>query len=254
MKRFICMAIIVIASLTVLGNVEGFSKVRPRGRAKASGGIVEKAYRGNVLRIINTQTAANQDVVAGIVTRMRYSSQLPIEVSPKAIPSEQTPIEFASSARTEKDVGAAVIIVDNPKLPIILSSPDGRWAILNVAPLKNDNTKFSERLNKALWGAVARSVGAGSTGDRGCVFAPYANVSELDAIAASEPSPIAHNALLDVAKASGINTLFFATYRTACQQGWAPAPTNDVQQAIWDETRKLPTKPIQIKFDPKKGR
>ena len=45
-----------------------------------------------------------------------------------------------------------------------------------------------------------------------------------------------------------------ATYQVACREGWAPAPTNDVQKAIWDEVRKLPEKPIQIKFDPKKGR
>ena len=44
------------------------------------------------------------------------------------------------------------------------------------------------------------------------------------------------------------------TYKKACQEGWAPNPTNEWQQAIWDETRQLPTKPIKIEFDKAKGR
>ena len=44
------------------------------------------------------------------------------------------------------------------------------------------------------------------------------------------------------------------TYETACCQGWAPPPTNDIQRAIWNEVRKLPEKPIKIEFDPKKGK
>ena len=31
-----------------------------------------------------------------------------------------------------------------------------------------------------------------------------------------------------------------ATYRQACREGWAPAPTNDVQRAIWDRYRAAP--------------
>ena len=44
-----------------------------------------------------------------------------------------------------------------------------------------------------------------------------------------------------------------ATYREACREGWAPPPTNDLQRAIWEETRKLPEKPIKIEFDPPRG-
>ena len=43
------------------------------------------------------------------------------------------------------------------------------------------------------------------------------------------------------------------TYRRACQEGWAPQPTNSFQKAVWDEVHSLPTKPITIKYDKKKG-
>ena len=43
-------------------------------------------------------------------------------------------------------------------------------------------------------------------------------------------------------------------YEAACQQGWAPAPTNDIQKAIWDKVHAVPATPMKIEFDPKKGR
>ena len=53
---------------------------------------------------------------------------------------------------------------------------------------------------------------------------------------------------------AGCNLRTMVPYRTACREGWAPAPTNDIQKAIWNEVRQLPTKPIKIEFDPKKGK
>ena len=57
-----------------------------------------------------------------------------------------------------------------------------------------------------------------------------------------------------ISEKAGVTKSKMTTYLKACQEGWAPAPTNDYQKAIWEETRKLPEKPLQIKFDPKKGR
>jgi len=46
-----------------------------------------------------------------------------------------------------------------------------------------------------------------------------------------------------------------ATYRTACREGWAPPPSNDVQRVIWahalSEKERGPTNPILI-LPPKK--
>lgn len=48
-----------------------------------------------------------------------------------------------------------------------------------------------------------------------------------------------------------------ATYRTACREGWAPPPTNDMQRAIWQhalsEKERGPTNPITIQ-PPGRGR
>ena len=44
------------------------------------------------------------------------------------------------------------------------------------------------------------------------------------------------------------------TYKKACEEGWAPAPTNEFQKAIWEKVHAAPKNPMKIKFDPKKGR
>ena len=46
----------------------------------------------------------------------------------------------------------------------------------------------------------------------------------------------------------GVRPAIYDTYDRACQEGWAPAPTNDVQKAIWDEVHEMPTEPIKIKY------
>ena len=43
-----------------------------------------------------------------------------------------------------------------------------------------------------------------------------------------------------------------STYKKACEEGWAPNPTNEFQKAIWDKVHELPTEPIKIKPEEKK--
>ena len=41
-------------------------------------------------------------------------------------------------------------------------------------------------------------------------------------------------------------------YRKAVEEGWAPAPTNEFQRAIWDKVHAMPTEPLKIKPETKK--
>lgn len=251
MLTFICA---LCAAITAFADTAAPRRMRPRGMAKASGGIVEKAYKGKVVRVVNT-IANEQGLFDEIVLKIRRSAQLPIESVRGDLPKDATPMTYARKlTKADDNVGSTVLLVDDAALPIILVSPDEKWAILNVATMKSDSEKYAARLSKALWGAIARALGAGSTGDVGCVLVPFSDLRTLDAIAATEPSPIAHNALIDVAKMSGVNMIYFATYRTACQQGWAPQPVNDVQRKIWNEIHAIPDKPLTIEFDPKKDK
>lgn len=245
------MAIAAFAAFAADGSTP--RKVRPRGMAKQSGGIVERAYKGKVLRIYNAQNAVPFDIVSKATMETRLSAQLPIEAVSHDSTDAAT-IAGAAKLANAENVGAAVVIIDAPGQPIILSSPDGRWAILNINGIGSDPKKIEPRFGKLLWNAVAHALGAGSTGDKGCVLRGFNTIQDLDSIIAMNPSPMAHNAMIEVAATRGIGMISFASYRTACQQGWAPSPTNDVQRTIWKEVHAIPDKPITIEYDPKRDK
>ena len=47
-----------------------------------------------------------------------------------------------------------------------------------------------------------------------------------------------------------------STYLKACEEGWAPTPTNEYQKAIWEQVKadkeRGPTNPIKIPMPKKK--
>ncbi len=163
------------------------------------------------------------------------------------------PLKAAAALASEKGVGAAVLVVDDPKFPWMLVAPEARWTILNVAPLTVDAPtadRLAQRFGKVLWCAVARTLGAGYSSYPGRVLTPFSTVRELDAVPVTRPCPEPFNKMIDTGAKYGIGTITIASYRTACQKGWAPAPTNAVQKAIWQEVRaeieRGPSKPITI--------
>ena len=256
MNRLLCLAtILCIASTSLADGTVKPRKHPPRGVAKPSGGIVEKAYDGNVLRVLNSQKLIPTDKLNELTQNIRWTSLIPVEILQDDTYMSKSPIEKAQSLVSQRKVGAGVVLIEDADLPIMLTSPDSRWAILNVAALKIDAPapeSLFNRFTKLYWCAVARSLGVGNSGYQACVLVPFASLKELDRIPVIQPCPEPFNKMIDSAKVYGINTLSIASYRTACEQGWAAAPTNDVQKAIWDEVHAMPTEPIKIKPETKK--
>jgi len=150
-------------------------------------------------------------------------------------------------------------VIDDPKEPVVLIAPEDRWGRLNVAKLVDDlpgerakEKFFAPRARKMIIKALSLLMGGGSSQFPGNVM-NTATVRELDACQEAVPVDMVDNYLAYL-RAVGVRPAVRTTYRKACKEGWAPAPTNDLQRAIWNETRKLPEKPIKIEFDPKKGK
>jgi len=245
----------ILLAATVLADQDNTTvKRRRRPMGKPSGGIVEKRMESKVLRIRDTTGLLPVDKVEELTRSVRYAALLPIEVVRAAKP-EGCPFAAADALVSEKGVAAGVLVVNTEKLPIFLSSADHKWTILNVTTLKVDKPtpeKLLERFTKVYWMAIARTLGAGFSSYPGCVLVPFSTVRELDAIKVTRPCPEPFNKMLDTGHAYGMKTLSIASYRTACEQGWAEQPKNAVQQGIWDEVHKLPTEPLKIKPETKK--
>lgn len=80
---------------------------------------------------------------------------------------------------------------------------------------------------------------------------PVLSASELDKIPVDVIGLDVLPAVSRAAEQFGIGRFRRTTYLKACQEGWASAPTNDIQKAIWNKVHEVPDKPIKIEFDPK---
>lgn len=135
---------------------------------------------------------------------------------------------------------AVIAVVDEPGAPKLLVSPDESWAKINVAALETDKPNeytLKLRLNKEMWRACAFVCGGCYTESPACLLKPARNLQELDAIKGTTIGPDSflriHSYLVDAKCAPAGMT----TYRNAVMEGWAPAPTNDIQRAVWDAVK-----------------
>ena len=83
---------------------------------------------------------------------------------------------------------------------------------------------------------------------------PISSIAELKKIKTDNIMRDMIDAIRLNLNAKGLTTFSITSYKKACEEGWAPAPTNDIQKAIWDKIHAMPTAPIKIKPETKKVR
>ena len=164
---------------------------------------------------------------------------------------------LAEGRAAAKDASGVVMLVDCAEdAPLMTAYPEEHLALVNMTALsKNAGSGVrQDRVEKLTWRAIGHLVGCGAPDGYTCVMKPIRNMAELDAM----PNKFIHPASFFKARPyfdmCGVTPARKGTYESACQQGWAPAPTNDIQKAIWDKVHAVPATPMKIEFDPKKGR
>lgn len=150
-------------------------------------------------------------------------------------------------------------IVDDKALPVLTAYPEDFKATLNVAKLdaglKGDAVArfFVKRCRKELLRAFCFACGTAGTQYPDNILAIGA-ISDLDLVDEFIPGDTIY-ALQARLKKIGVTPLQFVSYARACKEGWAPAPTNDVQRLVFEKIKALkekgPTNPIKIR-PPKK--
>ena len=111
--------------------------------------------------------------------------------------------------------------------------------------------EFAEsRYRKELIRAVCYAAGTPVTQFKGNIFT-IAKARDLDHCPEMIPIDTMQRTAFRL-KDLGVMPSYKTTYRKACVDGWAPAPTNEYQKAIWDKVHAMPTAPIKIKPETKK--
>jgi hypothetical protein len=205
------------------------------------GGFVVQPIKTTIVRIYNNQQAVPVDVIDDIASNLRKGPNFPVEIVSGA---------WQSFPKKDKGVGFVIEVFEDVESPTkMICAPDDGWVRVNIAPFNGDkpsSKKLSERVRREVWRGVAYSLGAGNTHNPMCPLKPASSIKELDELSGIVPSPEVLDVMTKWAKKWGINAYRKTTYRRACQEGWAPAPTNEYQKAIWDEIHSMPSSPIKI--------
>lgn len=145
----------------------------------------------------------------------------------------------------------AIWIVNDPARPVSLAANEDGWGFLNVAPIiadRPDGTKLAARLAKYVCRLFATIHGAGAPAMMpGCVMMHAPDREALDRMRCATYSPETMGKISDFLTLAGYKPCNRGSYLQACEEGWAPAPTNAAQKAIWDKVHALPTAPIRLK-------
>ena len=225
---------------------------------RRSGGLVIPKTNGNTVMIVDARGEADgflDAYVAGVKT------QFHIGITPvvKEIAADEDLFAAAMAAKTVKSP-AVVMIVSREKTPVLSIFPEDAVGVVNAAPLKTGDAKlYHERLTKEVSRCMALAFGGFATAAPNgkivkSILSPLYSVKDLDNMKLTGIGPGQCNAIYESMALLGVQAARPVVYSVACRQGWAPAPTNAIQKAIWDKVHAVPATPMKIEFDPKKGR
>ena len=221
-------------------------------RVREEGGVLYTIATGHVIRVVNAQKRLPPDFADSFRNSMRVALHLP--VVPVQV-EQGDAIALAKEETRREGTALAVVVVDDLTSPGFLVAPEDRWAIVNVAKLAEDNPSLDVlkvRTTKECWRAMGYLLGASDSIRQPCLMRPIHSLTDLDSEAIAVVTPEPFNKMALNATKLNISRQKMVTYKQACEEGWAPAPTNDIQKAIWDKVHKLPTEPIKIEPETKK--
>ena len=225
-------------------------RYRERRIAKDGGMVVKEDMANRYIAVVNAQKRvphADVEAFAAAISE-RYSIMAVVECR-----DGEVTFESVGAALKKRNVGAALVFADVPCWPILMVAPETRWATVNVAALASDGadaTRLRDRFVKEAWRAFAYVGGAADTLRDECLMRPVETLVDIDHLKAKTLSPEPEMRMRQHLAALGVRPVVRATYREACREGWAPAPTNDIQRAIAEQVKadkeRGPTNPILI--------
>ena len=244
MKKILIAALSMTAFIAIADDLspEQRSRLIEISRRESGGLVVMPDPDNGHITIVNMQKRVSETVIFEAVKYVRKLLNLPIVIREKADPSATLTLYIKD--QPEKD-------------EISLFAPEAQWGMMNIAHIAKAGTPqatLESRTRKQVARSLAWLCGAGGSQYPNTLVKPMSSAKELDSYKDESLPPDVFARMRVYSEALGIRPLRKVPYRTACQEGWASAPTNEYQKAVWDEVRALPTKPMTIEFDPKRGK
>lgn len=163
---------------------------------------------------------------------------LSTEVRKVDLKDGECPYGIAKVAR-EKGAGAAILFIERENFPTLSVYPEDAISVVNVLPLLDaDYPVFRRRLVKEFWRSLSLTLGGYACGGQlGSVMQPVFSLAELDEIRGFSIPPPQVGVINGTKPKLKLFNPNAVPYSRACREGWAPAPTNDVQRKIYERFR-----------------
>lgn len=227
---------------------EAYREKQRAERIAYAGGMVRKIEgKGRVVYANLQQTVETKDIATTMNILGKY-----LQVRIDTLDAKSEDVADVNKYLLANEAKAVVIVVDNATDPAMLVAPEEKWAKVNVGKFKDKNVK--SRAQKELLRAFCYLCGGIGSEYNNPLTGFIGSPAQLDDSPVTELPIDVVNRFTPYLKQLGIIPYIETTYRKACREGWAPAPTNDIQKAIWDKEHAIPQNPMKIEFDPKKGR
>jgi len=258
--RTMCLAAMCLASVTAAAEAAGAQKrelseserasMKAERIARVGGLLARPGTPAGRIVFVNNQTAVPAEDLKA--TQERNSVKLRGLCSwTNDVPAT---VESATAVRKGLKANFAVFVIDDAKMPMSLVAMEDKWAFVNVAPLKEAGAD-GELVRHRAKNELARVYGVLCGGAASQFKSKLMNTvdSPKDLNGCTDELPVDTTAkMMQYVELRGCKPLQLAPYSRACREGWAPAPTNDVQRAIWNEVHAIPDKPLTIEYKPKK--
>ena len=226
---------------------------------KATGGIIVEPDTGkghvSVLNLQSRMSDADINLVIALIRGTDSGYAFRREAAPKIETNGNRYQAYADALKSK----VLVIIVDEPNEPSLVVAPESGWAVMNVAALEkglnSDESKkkfFIPRCRKEFIRAYCYACGAGGSNFKDNLMT-ITKTPDLDFCGEFIPADTKRT-IQTVLHERGLEPQSFKTYLRACHEGTAPAPTNDVQKAIWDKVHEIPSKPLKIEYNEKRDK
>lgn len=196
--------------------------------AKAGGYVYEPGVGKGFVAIVNGQDKVPVETLVDVLSKLGAER-------PYAVKVVKTNDEAKGAALT-------IRLIDDAAKSVFIAAPEESWAEINVGRLTDDlksdvsKKKFlPQRARKEMLRAIAYAAGAGGSSFPGNLL-DAVTIRDLDYMGEFLPVDTIERLTKHLEK-RGLEPQRRVPYSFACEEGWAPAPTNDIQKAIAEEIK-----------------
>ncbi len=197
----------------------------------------------------------DESVLKAAAIKCQNSCMILTEVVKAEIPA----FSFRAADETFAKLGGlmATFLIDVADWPLEVVCPEARYAVVNMRALKADSPGkdvLESRVRKMMSRSVGQVFQAGYAFSSVSTMNLIRTATDLDNIATEGLATECTTVVQSTAEKFGFRPMRRVLYRKACEEGWAPPPMNAFQQSAWEKVHAIPSRPMKIEFDPKKGR